>query len=457
LYYADGQILDEVYVWGSFVQSRMYAAGVTCSDCHDPHSLRIEEPDAACAGCHRPEAFATPAHHHHEARSTGASCVACHMPSRTYMVVDDRHDHGFRVPRPDVSEKIGAPDTCTSCHADRSPGWATAAIADWNGSSAVSGVHPGEILHAGRQLLPGAAASLAALADDKERPPILRASALRLLGVQLDAASLPSLHAGLRDPSPLVRMAAASAAESLPLQDRWLALESLLRDDTRAVRIEAARALAPLRQGITDPRAAGPFDAALAEYREAQLLSAERPESHVNLGLLDDQLGERNAAQQAYETALRIGPWFLPSYVNLAEHHRTRGREDESERLLREAVSLFPDNADVLHALGLLLARQQALDEALVSLGRAAELAPQNPRYAYAHGIALSSTGQLETALAVLGDAHERHPGNLNLLVALATLHRDAGHTDEARSYAEKLLALRPEDPNAQALMRELE
>jgi tetratricopeptide (TPR) repeat protein len=373
------------------------------------------------------------------------------------MVVDDRRDHGFRVPRPDVSEKIGAPDPCTSCHADRSPGWASETIASWNGSSVNPGVHPGEVLHAGRRLLPGAAAALAALAKDPERSSILRASALRLLGSQLDAASLPSLHAGLRDPSPLVRLAAASAAESLPPQDRWLALESLLRDESRAVRIEAARALAPMRREITDPRAAKPFDAALDEYRQAQLLSAERPESHVNLGLLNDHLGERDAAQQAYETALRVGPWFLPGYVNLAEHHRTRGREDESERLLREAVSLFPDNADVHHALGLLLARRKALDEALVSLAHAAELAPENPRYAYAHGIALSSTGQLETALKVLAGAHERHPGNLDLLVALATLHRDAGHSDTARSYAAKLLALRPDDPNAQALMRELE
>ena len=50
LYYADGQMRDEVYNWGSFLQSRMYAQGVTCSDCHDPHDATLRAaPDAVCA------------------------------------------------------------------------------------------------------------------------------------------------------------------------------------------------------------------------------------------------------------------------------------------------------------------------------------------------------------------------------------------------------------------------
>ena len=457
LYYADGQILDEVYVWGSFLQSRMYAAGVTCSDCHDPHRLRIDAPDAVCAGCHRPEVYAAPAHHHHPPDSAGASCVACHMPARTYMGVDERHDHGFRVPRPAISEKIGAPDVCTSCHTDRDPDWAAGSIASWNGGRAPTPVHHGEVLQAGRRRSPGAANALADLANDRARSSIVRASALRLLGAQLDADSVASLLAGLRDPEPLVRMAAAGVAEALPPQERWLALEPVLRDEVRAIRIEAARALAPLRQGIDDPRATGSFDAALGEYRTAQLLNADRPESHVNLGLLYDQLGDPDAAERAYQTALRVGPWFLPGYVNLAELLRRRGHEDESERLLRKALILYPDSADALHALGLLLVRRQRPDEALSALERAARLAPTNSRYAYTHGIALSSSGNLPAALDVLARAQQQHPGDADLLVALVTLNRDAGHLEAARIYARKLLALRPENPNVQALMQQLE
>ena len=108
LYHPDGQILDEVYVHGSFLQSKMYGAGVTCSDCHDPHSARVyDRGNALCARCHLPSTYDVPAHHFHEPQSPGARCVECHMPETNYMVIDPRRDHSLRVPRPDVSVAIG--------------------------------------------------------------------------------------------------------------------------------------------------------------------------------------------------------------------------------------------------------------------------------------------------------------------------------------------------------------
>jgi len=68
LYWIDGQMRDEVYNWGSFLQSRMHAAGVTCSDCHDPHSLKLRAPgNAVCAQCHVPAQYDVAAHTHHAA------------------------------------------------------------------------------------------------------------------------------------------------------------------------------------------------------------------------------------------------------------------------------------------------------------------------------------------------------------------------------------------------------
>ncbi len=457
LYHADGQILDEVYVWGSFVQSRMYAAGVVCSDCHDPHRLRIDEPDAACAGCHQSETFAAPSHHHHAADSPGASCVACHMPERTYMVVDTRRDHSFRVPRPDLSGPIGTPNVCSGCHADRPVSWVAQVAARWYGSERAQTRHYGEVLEAGRRRAPGASSALATLSKDTAQPAIVRATAIALLGGQLTAGSLPALGAGLRDPDPLVRVAAAGAAEGLPPRDRWLALGPLLRDDLRAVRIEAARVLAPLRRQVSDPGANIALDEALAEYREAQSLSADRPEGRVNLGLLHTELGELDAAEREYETALRLSAWFLPAYLNLADLHRMRGRDDTGKRVLRQALERFPDSAEVHHALGLLLVRSQRADEALDALERAAKLAPESPRHAYVYGVALASAGKPQRALAVLEEAHRSHPGTPDLLVALATLHRDAGDLDAALVHARKLVELRPEDPAARSLVLELE
>src|SRR5262249_11963017 len=89
LYHPDGQQLDEVYTYASFLQSKMNHAGVTCSDCHDPHTQKLRAPgNAVCAQCHRPATYDTSAHHFHRAGGPGTQCVSCHMPDTTYMQID---------------------------------------------------------------------------------------------------------------------------------------------------------------------------------------------------------------------------------------------------------------------------------------------------------------------------------------------------------------------------------
>lgn len=130
LYFPDGQQKGEVYEYGSFLQSRMYAAGVTCSNCHEPHTGALRaQGNALCTRCHRASVFATRDHHHHEPGSAASLCVNCHMPPRTYMQVDARRDHSFRIPRPDLSDTLGTPNACTGCHRKRGADWAARQIA----------------------------------------------------------------------------------------------------------------------------------------------------------------------------------------------------------------------------------------------------------------------------------------------------------------------------------------
>jgi predicted CXXCH cytochrome family protein len=453
LYHADGQIDGEVYEYGSFLQSRMHAAGVTCSNCHDPHSAKlIAAGNALCAQCHLPEKFDVAAHHHHQPGSTGAQCVNCHMPTKNYMVVDARRDHSIRVPRPDLSVSIGTPNACTQCHADRSAQWAAETVAGWYPGGRQTTAHYGTALHAGRIGAVDAEQQLDRLILDQSQPAIVRASALPLLVPYASPASEPVIKAALRDPDPLVRMASPRALPGTPPPRVVDAAAPLLTDPVRAVRIEAARALAG-----TDLLALTALVKATAELVATEMVDADRPEAHLNLGLLDLLRRQPTEAEAEYRTALRLDPNFVPALVNLADLDRARGRDDEGAELLRKAAAIEPDNADVRHALGLYLVRKHDYPEALDLLRRAHELRPDNARYAYVYAVALNSNGAAGEALALLEETHRQHPADRNVLMALVSIAREQGDFAAALLHARELVSLRPADKQLRALLLELE
>ena len=457
LYYADGQIRDEVYVHGSFLQSRMFQAGVTCTDCHDAHSLRLKaDGDLVCAQCHPVQRYATKTHHHHQPGTEGASCIGCHMPRRLYMVNDARADHSLRIPRPDLSLKLGTPNACNQCHQDQPVQWAADAMTEWYGEASAGQPHYGEALQAGRTGAPDAAARLLALAVDSEQPGIARATALDLLSRYPEQSQLKPVTRQLSDPDPLVRQAAVRWLEVTEPRTRYQLGMPMLDDPVRTVRLETARTLAPLtRLGLPDAKAQR-LNTALDAYRDAQLVSAERPESHLNMGLAAMQQGKLPLARKDSLAALRLDPSFVPAYANLADIYRALGADAEGEQTLKAGLEIAPDNADLHHALGLLHIRAKRLDSAVAELGRAAKLAPDNSRYGYVYALALKETGDVGAALEVLTDAYQRSPSDRDTLIALVTINRDTGNLVDARSYAQALRIRYPNDPDSVALARDL-
>jgi tetratricopeptide (TPR) repeat protein len=455
LYHADGQILEEVYVYGSFIQSKMFRQGVTCSDCHDSHSLDVRAPgNRLCMKCHLPTRFDTPAHHFHERGGPGASCVECHMPARDYMVVDPRRDHSLRIPRPDLSVKLGTPNACNGCHAEESPQWAAEAVATWYGPDRRAEPHFGEALHAGRAGDPGAHAALIRLAGDGAEPGIARASALSLLSRSPGPAALPVIERALDDDDPLVRRSALSALEVAGPADQLRLASPLLDDPVRLVRTEAARLLAPVPPGLMTAPQRQSMEQATAEFIESELTNAERPESHTNLGSFHADRGRPEEAEAEYRVALRLDPAYVPAWVNLVDLYRLLGRDDEGERVIREALEIVPEVAALHHTHGLLLVRLGRTPEALAALKWAARLEPENARYRYVYAVALNSTGDIVGALRELEDAHNHHPNDRYILLALVTFHRDAGEVEQAIPYAERLVRL---DPAYRPLLEQLE
>ncbi|MGI9590771.1 MAG: tetratricopeptide repeat protein, partial [Myxococcota bacterium] len=258
-----------------------------------------------------------------------------------------------------------------------------------------------------------------------EQPAIARASALALLRDPSQPAAAHALAAGLRSEDPLLRLGALEASTRVDPFSRGVLVKPLLSDPLRALRIEAARALADLPPDALPAEERRRLERGLAEYRSAQLANAEHPSAHVNLALLALRRGDLAAARAAYETALRIGPWFVPAWVNLADLERQQGREAAAEDRLRQGLALAPESAELHHALGLSLVRQERLEESLAELGRAATLAPEQPRYAYVYAVGLHSAGRQGEALAVLAQARALHPGDPDLRAAEAAYQQE--------------------------------
>lgn len=449
LYFDDGQIRDEVYVYGSFIQSRMYQAGVTCSDCHDPHSLQLvtgPEPGDVCTQCHLPTKFASIEHHRHAPAQV--ACVDCHMPARDYMQVDSRRDHSFRVPRPDLSITSNAPNACTSCHAERGSEWAADAARNWWGEAAP---HFATTFAAARG---GAGnAGLNGVAANRDLPGIVRATALATISGPAGAAEAASIENGLGDPDPLVRMAATGTAQILPPDAQLQLLAPLLKDPVRSVRIEAARILAPLQEYLSLNSG---FNAAANEYRAAQSAVASRPEAHIALGDFESSMGNPDKAIEHYSFALAMDPEYSYSRLNYADALRRFGDEPGAEKILRDGLATDAANADLRHSLGLLLVRTERANEGLAELRQATELAPDNARFAYVAGIALHSLGQTANALRLLTAAHEQFASDFDIAWALATMLRDSGDVAGARKIATRLAAQRPDDTNVKSLLASL-
>jgi tetratricopeptide (TPR) repeat protein len=457
LYHADGQQRDEVYVWGSFLQSRMYREGVTCSDCHEPHGGKLRaEGDALCERCHLPSRYAGRQHHFHDPASPAARCVSCHMPATVYMVIDPRRDHSLRVPRPDLSVSLGVPNACNGCHRGRSARWAADAVRRWYGRDARGFQAFAPAFRAAERDEPRASAALAALASDATQSPIARASALARLGERADSPAVAAALAGARDPSPLVRLAAASVAASLPAQKRAAVAGPLLADPLRAVRVKAAGALAGAPLERLGPRERAAWTGAAADFVAAQRYAADRPEARTNLGTFEARLGRLDEALAELRGAIRLDPGYVPAYVNAADACRVERREEDALRWLEEGLAAAPRSAALHHALGLAQVRRKEEAAALRSLERAARLEPGNVRYAYVHAIALSSFGKAPEALRALERAAARWPTDRDVLFALATARRDAGRREAAREAARALVAAHPDDPEARALADEL-
>ncbi len=469
LYHPDGQILDEVFVHGSFLQSKMYAKGVGCLDCHNPHSGKLKlTGNALCLQCHgssppqqrfpnlQVKQYDSPEHHFHKQGSDGAQCVNCHMPTTTYMEVDPRRDHSFKIPNPALSLKINTPNACNSCHQDKSIKWAKDAMVKWYGNKSLTGQSYGELIYATRHGGSNALGEIVKFINDDDNPAIQTATLIQeLVKYFPQSKAIGTSIESLKHSDPLVRAAAVANIEQIPVQYRLPLLTPLLDDPVRAVRINAARvaAVIPAKE-LADSEIT--FNTAIEEYKALQNSLSDTAEAHLNLGVLYTDQQQFTYAENEFKQAIALNSYFFPAYINLANLYNRLGKNEQAEIEYRKATQIAPDNGEIYYSLGLLLAEQNRYANAVTELANAYKLLPERIRVAYNYALSLQHLGQYSAAEAVLKQTHAKAPTNSDIVYALVILYGQQQNWPSAMEYAEILVDLSPNEKEPAQLLQHI-
>ena len=398
-YHVDGQIKEEVYVYGSFLQSKMFAEGVNCLDCHDKHTMKLKvEGNGLCLQCHGGEVYNVKEHHQHNEESAGAQCVNCHMPENRYMGVDDRRDHSFKIPRPDISQTLDTPNACTKCHDDKSNQWASENLIKWHGQ-------PTPLPTSRKYLLAlnsGQAITLAqhlSIIEDETIDIISRATAIQLLIYTTPTLSPDTLAPYLSHSESLFRLSASAVAMLLPATEKIKYLSPLLKDKYKAVRIAAARSLVTSDISVVDQPL---FDKAMKELIDANKVNIWRGEGIANQGVLEIEMNQLANAEESFKNAIKIEPYFETGYINLADIYRAQKKPFQVNSVLSKGIENNPKSAAMHYSYGLHFVRQKKLEKALVLFEKSMMLMPNNAQYAYTYILGLDGAGQSRQALTKL-------------------------------------------------------
>lgn len=454
-YFADGQIKGEVYVYGSFLQSKMFNEGdIKCNDCHDPHSLELKAnvtDNSLCMQCHEPR-YNTIEHHKHQVNTEASQCINCHMPGRYYMEVDFRRDHSFRVPRPDLSAQFETPNACNNCHEDQSAEWAADAIKEWYGPTRLE--HFSETLVRADSIGAEAIPALKKLIGDTAQPDIARATAVWYLGQFPSQQSTNVLELALNDESPLVRNSSARALATLPGNIKQPILQDALDDSFRAVRVAAAEGLAEFSAADITFSLKSHFNDALEEYK--QYLDANRyfPQGQMNRGQYFEKQGQTKQAIQAYQKALEKDPYFNAARINLAYLYNARGNNTEARQLLETVIKQEPQYGPAHYSLALLLAEQKELQKAVLQFEKAAALMPDNARVRYNWAISLQQLNSPQKAEEVYLKAIELAPENPDYRYGICTLYIQQKQYQKALPHAKKLVDIQPNNSRFRQLLQ---
>ena len=478
-YHADGQIREEDYEYASFLGSRMHLRGVSCLDCHQPHSGKTLLPgNWLCLRCHNGSVTNATVidpvrHSHHQVfgydakgvqtnfdlmtyqptriHETGGECVNCHMPQTAYMQRHWRHDHGFTIPDPLLTQQSGIPNACNRCHAEKDVAWSLGAVERWYGERMERPTRQrAQWISRARSGDPDARDPLLAMLAGEESP-YWRAVAAGLLSPWAgDPPVRAALLQSLEHPNGLVRSKTARALDRLVEQPDGRVREALSRrldDSIRAVRLSAAWSL----RASVDPgsRAGRELDYYLNHH-------ADQPVGQLQLGHYWLARGQPEQGLAHLQRAVQWDPNSGPLRHDLAVVLSTGGRGREAVEQLEAACRLEPREAEYRYKLGLAWNELGDQVRTVAALEEAVWIAPRHARALYNLGLAYHARGETESALQMLSRAESAAPADSDIPYAQATILARLGRTTEARAAVERALQIQPDFADARELARQL-
>ncbi len=397
-YYIDGQILDEDYVFASFAQSKMYMRGVKCNDCHNVHSNKLLYDDnRLCTQCHRADDYDTYNHHFHKQKGEkggfvvaadgvqfevgeGMRCINCHAPARFYMGVDYRNDHSFRVPRPDLTAKLGTPNACNNCHADKSIKWVENYINQWYGISRHS--QYGEIFKSAENLDNKSFDELVEIYKDEVYPPLIRATALFFIGEYYQKKGKDILIAAMQNTNNHIRY---NALKSVVIDDAksLQAVLNLLQANTKAIRIECANKLQGFGKNQISNKYLKLLQRADSEYFNCLKYNADFPSGKFNLANYYFNKNKMAKAEMWFLKTLEQDEELHSAKINLAYLYNSVGKYEKADFMFQNYLENMSNDGNSMFAYSLFLAEQKKYKKSLQYMLKASKLLPQNARILY--------------------------------------------------------------------------
>ena len=469
LYFSDGQILDEDYVFASFTQSKMYMHDVRCNDCHDSHSLKLKfDGNLLCTQCHRAEEYDTYQHHFHKYANEngepvknkfgdivpvgeGALCKSCHMPARYYMGIDYRSDHSFRIPRPDHSIMYDVPNTCNDCHADKNYQWSENYIKQYYGER--KKFNYGSVLSEGYLQKEGADTSLMHLIKNDLYPEILRATAIQYLNAYPNMTTWEVIKSMLDNPEPIVREAAVNSFNANNIEDFVNTLSPILNDPIKIVRFAAANRLFELDKDYFTDSLYSKITEVMDEYISSVMYTSDFPSGRYNLANYFSRKGDLVKAQKFYNDAIRMDNQFYPAKSNLALLYYNQGNLQKAEQLFLDLIKNNKEYTEGYYYLGLLYAEQKKYTGAADYLEKALQQKNPNPRVFYNLGLVYQQLNENNKAENILLTGNEITPNNFDLIFALSDFYFKQKNFSKALEYATELKTKFPSRPEGQGMI----